>query len=330
MKRKIDVTELDFESAQLQLVTDALRAGPGTPEWRAALSTLDQNGSSAGADEYKLLYTARERLASGQRYREVRAGAGFTRKVFESIEREDESARKPVASANLIAAISAAAILGILAAVAFFIIPKSPDPQPPLAQTYFVNTLTHSDFEGELGMEWAAFGSLGVQAQRGLQPVLINLAPEYHGGGVIYEKTLPPDAPFAVEATIQLPKPSEHLAVQVFVSDDPNFTGKSATSEHELAWLARSGESSVILPGGRVEGQPVKLPAGKLPLTVRITVSGAEASVEMNSKKLWSGRHNLDASKPRLVGVRFLARAGVDDKSPPPIVQSVRVLVPQK
>ena len=43
------MTELDFESAQLQLVTDALRAGPGTPEWRTAISTLDQNGS-AGAE----------------------------------------------------------------------------------------------------------------------------------------------------------------------------------------------------------------------------------------------------------------------------------------
>jgi hypothetical protein len=30
------MTDLDFESSQLQLLTDALRAGPGSPEWRAA------------------------------------------------------------------------------------------------------------------------------------------------------------------------------------------------------------------------------------------------------------------------------------------------------
>ena len=97
------MTELDFESSQLQLLTDALRAGPGTPEWRAALETLD---SAGGGDEYKLLYAARERLASGRRYREVRAGAGFTRKVFESIEEESTGTAKPLPSANIIAAVA--------------------------------------------------------------------------------------------------------------------------------------------------------------------------------------------------------------------------------
>src|SRR5438046_2493736 len=116
------MTELDFESSQLQLLTDALRADPGTPEWRAALATVPALGA---VDEHKLLYAARERLASGRRYREVRAGPGFTRKVFESIDDESSAVSKPLPSANIIAAISALAILGILAVVAFFIIPKS-------------------------------------------------------------------------------------------------------------------------------------------------------------------------------------------------------------
>ena len=35
------MTDLDFQSAQLELLTEALRAGPGTPQWRDALATLE-------------------------------------------------------------------------------------------------------------------------------------------------------------------------------------------------------------------------------------------------------------------------------------------------
>src|SRR5438034_11400942 len=99
------MTELDFESdPKLELLTDALRAGPGTPQWRQALSAVEH---TPGADEFKALYTARERLASGRTYREVRAGPGFARKVFEAID-EQEATRGPrlPAAANLIAAAS--------------------------------------------------------------------------------------------------------------------------------------------------------------------------------------------------------------------------------
>src|SRR6476619_7514162 len=66
------MTELDFESdPKLELLTDALRAGPGTPQWRQALGAVEH---TPGSDEFKALYTARERLASGRGYREVRAG----------------------------------------------------------------------------------------------------------------------------------------------------------------------------------------------------------------------------------------------------------------
>src|SRR5437870_4825584 len=140
------MTELDFESAQLEFLTEALRAGPGTPQWRDALATLDT--APGAADEYKLLCAARERLASGRGFREVRAGPAFTRKVFETIEREETTAAattpKSLLSANVIAAVSAAAILGILAVVAFLIIPRNeqtPAAADELGQTYFVNTV---------------------------------------------------------------------------------------------------------------------------------------------------------------------------------------------
>ena len=61
------MTQLDFESSQLQLVTSALRAGPGSPEWRAALEALPTAGKDQAA-EFNHLYAARERLASGRAY----------------------------------------------------------------------------------------------------------------------------------------------------------------------------------------------------------------------------------------------------------------------
>src|ERR1700750_2686952 len=98
------MTDLDFESSQLQLITEALRAGPGSPAWREALAAIEH---SPDADEFKVLYAARERLASGRQYREVRAGAGFTRKVFDAIEQEqatgDANKTAALPSANLIA-----------------------------------------------------------------------------------------------------------------------------------------------------------------------------------------------------------------------------------
>jgi hypothetical protein len=320
------MTDLDFESSQLQLVTDALRAGPGSPEWRAALESIEHGGG----DEYKSLYTARERLASGRQYREVRAGAGFTRKVFEQLDREEAGERRALPSATMIAIVSAVALIGIISAIVTLTGPRKAPPAPQLSQTYFLNTLSQSDFETELGMEWAPFGPLGLQARDGLRPVLNNLSADFHGGGVFYDKMLSGDAVFAIEATILMPRTSAHLGVEVFISDDPNFTGPAATSEHELAFLARGAEASVILPGGRVEGAPIKLTGSRTPMNVRLTISGSDASVEMNSKKLWSGRHNLDPTKHRLAGVRFLARSGAGDIAASPVVQSVRVLTPQK
>jgi hypothetical protein len=323
------MTELDFESEQLQLVTDALRAGPGTPEWRAALATLD---SIPNADEYKALYNARERLASGRQYREVRAGAGFTRKVFDAIHEESSATPKSVPSANLIAAVSALVILGILALVAYIIIPGSGKSNAPqdLSQLYFVNTLSSSSFDGDLGMQWAAFGPLGVEARNGLWPSLRSLGENFRGGGVFYERSIDADQPFAIEATVRLPKPSDDLVVQVFVTDDPNFTGESATSEHELVWLARGGEASVLSPGGHVEAQGVKLPLARKSNDVRVIVNHDDAVVEMNGQKIWSGKNNLDPQKARMAGVRFLARGPGHAKDPPPAVESARVVTPAK
>jgi hypothetical protein len=340
------MTDLDFESAQLQLVTEALRAGPGSPQWRDALATLDS--VTPGADEFKLLYAARERLASGRQYREVRAGAGFTRQVFDAIDQnaaEPSTAPKALPSANLIAALSAAVILGILAIVAWLVVPRAADDTATtggaddLAQTYFVNTLASSNFDGDggdgIGAEFTTFGPLDVETRSGLRPVLERLADAktFRGGGVVYARDLPADQPCAIDATVRMVRPADDPVVQVFVADERNFSADSATAARELVWQARGVDTSVYLPDGKVAANGPKMRpgtgAGGQSLDVRISVNRRQATVEVNGRRIWSGASQLDPTKPRVLGIRFLAGAAAKPADAP-AVESVRVLTPQK
>src|SRR5690606_40903756 len=80
------MTLTDLHSEQfLTLLTDALLAGPGSPQWQEAVSILRRAG--AEGDEYAMLITAREHLESGRPYRAVRPGPNFTRKVLAEVER---------------------------------------------------------------------------------------------------------------------------------------------------------------------------------------------------------------------------------------------------
>jgi hypothetical protein len=332
----IFVTDIDFESSQLQLLTDALRAGPGSPEWRTAMETVGA-ASVSQQDEYKLLYAARERLASGRQYREVRAGPGFTRRVFDAIEQEDDadgSTPAALPAANLIAAISALVILGVLAIVAWLIIPSSDVRQQQqandLSQTYFVNRIVDASFDTGLGADWTAFGNLPLEAKDGLRPGAppADAATGFLGGGAAHRRTIEATQPFAVETSIKIVKPSDDVVVQVFVTDSPTFTGDNAMTPRELAWLVRGTQASVATPDNAVEFADAPVRAGQR-ITIRITANQTDAAVEMNGKKLWSGPNQLDPKRPRTVGVRFLRQGKVEQKALP-VVESVRVLVPQK
>lgn len=339
------MTDLDFESSQLQLLTDALRAGPGTPEWRAALEAISANGGG-GADEYKLLYAARERLASGRQYREVRAGPGFTRRVFEAIDQDEPDGGTPrsLPAANLIAAVSALVILGVLAIVAWLIIPDRAAQQQQqandLSQTYFVNRIIDATFKDDsLAADWTPFGKLPVVAKGGLRPSsgaaplpatrdASDATAAFIGGGVVHRRTIDPDQPLAVEAALRMPRAGDDVAVQIFVTDSPTFTGDNAMTPRELVWHARGSQASVATRDGAVEFADAPIRPGQR-LAVRITANRTDATVEMNGRKLWSGPNQLDPAKPRSVGVRFLTKGKVDEKAVP-VVESVRVLVPQK
>src|SRR5689334_2344561 len=81
--------EQNVESDPLfQLVTDALRAGPDSSEWREAVTAVRGAEGRPEADEYKLLIEAREHLESGKDYRSIRAGPAFTHRLLEKIDHE--------------------------------------------------------------------------------------------------------------------------------------------------------------------------------------------------------------------------------------------------
>src|SRR3712207_1501307 len=124
-----------------ELLTDALRAGPGSPQWHQAVQKLRQNGNAvAGADEYRLLVDARQPPESGGESASVRPGPGFTRRLFTELESQGVSGGG-APTANIIATVSALAILGVLALVTVLLIRGSgakPDqPQSDLGALYF-------------------------------------------------------------------------------------------------------------------------------------------------------------------------------------------------
>src|SRR3954452_18248034 len=98
-----------------QLLTDALRAGPGSPQWGDAVAKL-RDGGIEGADEYRLIIRAREDIELGRDYRKVSAGPEFTRKVLNAVEREG---RRPsgVPTATIVAVLAGLVILGVIITV---------------------------------------------------------------------------------------------------------------------------------------------------------------------------------------------------------------------
>src|SRR4051812_4481841 len=106
---------IDLQSDEfMTLLTDALRAGPGSPEWSQAVKTL--RASDQNVDEFTLLSQAREHLESGKDYRSVRAGPGFTRKLLAGID-EEAKGTGGVPTAGIIALLAAGTLLVIVAII---------------------------------------------------------------------------------------------------------------------------------------------------------------------------------------------------------------------
>lgn len=315
----------------LNLLTDALRAGPGSPQWREVVTLLRAENPSE-TNEYQLLITARERLESGRDYRSVRAGPNFTRKILQAVDQEPLP-KTPVPSATIIAVVAAAAILTILVIVAV-ILSTNPNPSPTpqdLATTYFGTAIVSGDFSQNIPVEWRKFGVEPVISPRD-KVLRGGLAAEntkdYRGGGLVTASPIDPAQSFAVEATLRVQRASSDVDLFIFVSEDASFANNpAAVSPREFVVDLINGQLSVFGPDATLKGKQATLTPSRDPIHLLIKVDRHNTIIELDGKRLYEGPHGLSSQKPRYPGLRFLTR-GSEQSLNDVVVQSVRVLTP--
>ncbi len=304
-----------------QLLTDALRAGPGSPQWRQALSKLRADGPEA--DEYRLLCEAREHLASGNSFRSVRAGPEFTRKLFQNLN-EHAGQRRPVSAATIVAIGSALVILGVLGIVAYLLTrggQAGRNEIEDLAGNYFSANGPSASFEGGVPEGWRIIGELPLDFSNGLRAGASAQKSRYSGGGVVIAEPLSAAGPFEVQALVAAPPGADAGVVEVFVSDSSDFSQDRATSPREVVWLLKGNRPAVVVNGqSQVAGAPVE---GTVRVRIAVGRDVAIVNADGTGKPLWSGVHGLAPEQPRYVGVRFIR--GELDKGGSAIIQSIRV-----
>jgi len=331
----MEATETQFDSDQfLKLLTEALRAGPGSPQWHEAVNEL-KNSTLAEADEYRMLINAREQLESGRDYRSIRAGAGFTRKVMAAIDEEAAAQAPSPPTASTIAIVATAGIVAIVVIVSIiWYHGGTPQPTPTdLANMVFPQTIISTDFTQTQAIppEWRSFGAAPTisSRSRGLAAPLVHAASaddkDYHGGGIYSASGIPPTQTFAFEATIRQLKVSENLAVQIFITDTPQFDqNPQASTPHEMVCYLQNGTISIARPDGSIPSIGVK---AKDTNRIQIKLDRQFVLIENDGKTLYSGTHDLSPDKARYAGIRFLAKPS-DKPMEDLTVPSVRILKP--
>ena len=329
---------MDLESEQfMTLLTDALRAGPASPEWHQAVGVLRAAGAGANVDEMQLLVRAREDLESGRGYRAVTAGAGFTRKVLAGIEEEGSSKRRGLPSANLIALLAAGVILAVVVVVAVSLFKNPPDPNreqvDKLGGIYIVNPVAQLNFDAgtEVGPEWRLIGEVPLKiADKRMGPATTQATKddkrEYKAGAIVLAESIAPDQARMVDVTLKVNRPGDAVIPEVFVAEGP-LDGVKASGSRELVWLLKGGTAQVFLPDLNVQGQGEKIDPKKTPtINVKIRFNKDTVIVESGDKRIYEGPHKLSATGPRYVGVRFRRKVG--DESNGVWLMSINVLKP--
>ena len=299
--------QIDSADPFVQLLTDALRAGPGSLEWQQAVARVNAGEAGMG-DEYAMLIRARENLASGKAYREVRPGIGFTRKVMQSIAAEAVATRKNPLSAGLISYIGAGLIVASLAVFLFWLTKGGAGSGEDLTSLILSTTRLSVSLDGPLPSDWKTIGPLPVDPAKGLVPQSPVTNTEYIGGGVVSTNGIDAAEPFAVEARFQFQHVSDAVIPQLFVTDDPNFNAQRGVSPHELVWLVRGGSAQVALPDGKLTSASKKIVDGQS-IQVRIVVGPTHTVVMCDGNELWTGVSQL-GNAPRYIGVRLLCKKG--------------------
>jgi hypothetical protein len=324
---------MDFDSEGFgQLLSEALRAGPGSPAWHDAVEKVRSGGVSGGED-YALLLAARESLESGKGFRRIRPGPAFTARIMAAVDSTAMPSGKPRRNwtAGIIAILAVAAMLVAAVLIVRMLIPAGPVARQTLAdlesQT-FANEVSIR-FNGEAPAGWRTIGSLTPSFNGEMSPPASAGDQDYQGCGIVSQTALAPDQPAAIEVTLRLGEPTDQVIAQVFVTDQPDFSPDRGISPHELTWTLqplpaaqrksvgggagsrRQFEPQVVLPDGTFAPTGQNVPKPRDTITIRLEFNQQFAVVESDGKRLYAGPHQLSADQPRYVGVRFLRRGEV-------------------
>lgn len=318
------------DDAVLTLLTDALRAGPGSPEWSRALAATRERSLAGDEDnEYQLLMIARENLESGRHYREVRAGPEFSRRVLGAVDNEPVRwIKRPGSLTAIFMGVAVLAIAIMLTTLVVWLAMGGSPEGENLAGLYLNQVMAAATFDGPLPhKDWRHIGPLKLDTAHGLKPLNVATKPAHHGhrvvqGGAIVTKTgLRSSKTMAVQAVFSFGHVVDDLVPELFVTDSPHYSAERTTTTHEVAWLVRGGRMHVVLPDGRFAGQSLRI-SDRSKVSVRIIVGWRKVRVVADDHVLYDGISGLSAG-PRFCGVRLLRRGPAKDDVR---VQSIQVL----
>jgi hypothetical protein len=274
----------------LQVISDALRDGPGTPAWEQATRAID----AGDGDELDALYRVRQRIESGKRWRQVRPGIGFTRKLMDAVDQQSEANVRSTGPATIIAFFCGVLVLAGIAVLVPMLLSHAKVPaknDDELSNVYFATPWVQSDFANAVGGDWRVTGNLEVKAAHGLR-VAGPIGKDGGQWGIVSVQSLSADQFFAFASKIDLP--SDGTIAQVFVTDQKN----------ELAGVINADQVQVMLPGAQLASATPRPKEGAI--QVRWIVGPASAALEIDGQRVWAGANDLSGDEPRFVGVRFL------------------------
>ncbi len=312
----MDATEFETDD-MLKLLTEALRRGPGSPEWHHAVEQLRSSGAKE-ADDFRLLMTVRERLESGQSYREVRAGPIFTRELFDKIESDDENARGTAASkSRTTLAVTLVCIVLLLGSAAVLL--KMMSNVAPrditleqLSQRLFVTPVKSWSFVRTIPEGLTSGGDLKLEATDG-----VRLARTQQTGyaSLFATELLNLDDSICIEAQFQYRPGPGGGQVAMTIADVSNPSGAPGLG------VSLQDEGFSMQNGPNVEKIQRNLQAGLY--TVRIKLDAAAATIEVDGQTIWQGRHAVRSPAGLTIGMAKRGKDNVDSK-----LVSLRILKP--
>lgn len=294
----------------LELLSDALQAGPGSPAWHRAVTEIRARaGGDETADEYRLLLTARERLDSGKSYRSVRAGPGFTRKLMSALDEEvsNSSSRKSLPMATVLAVIAGLGLLVVVIALIALVVRGRDGGASQLARMTFRSVITDATFQSGVSSPWRARGGLNLEASGSLHPTSGQGAGV---GEVVGDRLRVGETPLAIEAVAS--RPQQKSAVEVFLA---------FSHDQQIVCRLLRDRAEVLLPSDRSAGETTLAATDRH--AVRIILSGTDAAVLVDGRTLFAGDMGAAGGEAN-VGVRFV----VVDGDTTGAVHSLRVLRP--